>query len=76
LEKRVNKRTCSLSKLKKMPFLKDFEWEDFEDFKIVPPYIPKCEDYLGKLNFFTDSYEKLNSKNVKKIKNFFYFFFF
>jgi hypothetical protein len=70
LEKKANKRICSLSKLKNTPFLKDFSWDDFDDFKIIPPYIPKSEDYIENLDKYTKSYEIFNSKNVKdKINN-------
>ena len=67
MEKKPNKRTCNLSKLKTTPFLKNFSWDEFEDFKIIPPYIPKSEDYIKNLDKYTESYEIYNSKYVKKL---------
>lgn len=47
LNKKVNHRVCSLSKLRNLAFLSDFVWDDLTDFKLKPPFIPTVEE-LGK----------------------------
>jgi len=58
LNKKVNQRVCSFSKLKTTNFLSDFNWEDLLDFKIKPPYIPECKDFLNNLSSHSNSYEE------------------
>lgn len=57
LNKKVNHRVCSFSKLKASSFLNDFNWDDLMDFKIKPPYIPECEDYGNNLSSYTNPFD-------------------
>jgi len=62
LTKRLNKRICSVSKLKALPFFAEYSWDDLIDFKITPPFIPKSEDEFAE-NFanFNTPFEQVNS---------------
>ena len=44
LAKKVNERICNVSKLKKMEFFRDFDFDKLNDFQLEPPYKP--EKYL------------------------------
>jgi hypothetical protein len=57
LNKKVNQRICTFSKLKTANFLADFIWEDLLDLKIKPPYIPECEDYTKYLTTNLNPFE-------------------
>ena len=57
LNKKVNQRVCSFSKLKTTNFLSDFIWEELLDFKIKPPYIPECEDFTKYLTTHLNPFE-------------------
>lgn len=59
LNKKVNQRVCSFSKLKTTNFLADFNWEDLLDFKIKPPYIPECKDFVNNLSSHSNLYEEV-----------------
>ena len=64
LNKKVNERICSFSKLKLNSFLQNFNWDDLVDLKIKPSYIPEIEDYSKKINNFTKDFEtQINVKN-------------
>ena len=41
LAKKVNERICNVSKLKKMEFFKDFDFDKLNDFQLEPPYKPE-----------------------------------
>lgn len=69
LNKKVNQRVCSFSKLKTAKFLEEFSWEDLLDFKIKPPFIPEVEDYSKYLTTHLKLYEgvlrvKINFKII------------
>ena len=64
LNKKVNQRVCSFSKLKTYGFLNNYNWDDLIDFKLKPPYIPKIDDYNIQIPEFKKAFE--NQINVKK----------
>lgn len=59
LNKKVNYRVCSFSKLKATNFLNEFNWEDLLDFKIKPPYIPECDDFTKYLTIAVNPLESV-----------------
>ena len=64
LQKQVNKRLCSVNKIKDMSLFDFFDWDDLLQMQLTPPYKPEYFD-LSKLNLksFTESYEdEINSK--------------
>ncbi len=64
----MNHRVCSFSKLKATSFLADFNWEELLDFKIKPPYVPECDDYLKNMTTSLNPFEGV--LRVNKIYNF------
>ena len=50
LNKKVNERTCNVSKLKKKPFFEGFEFDKLNDFKLKPPHKPFKQNFLKYLN--------------------------
>ena len=65
LDKKANRRFCSLRKLKKLKFLDGFSWDDdFNDFRMEAPYIPKINEYSNYLGNVKDLYEEFNSNKV------------
>jgi hypothetical protein len=59
LNKKVNQRICSFSKLKSLPFFADYVWDDLVDFKIKPPFIPQSEDLSKSIGKFTTPFEEV-----------------
>ena len=73
LNKKVNQRVCSFSKLKPSKFLEEFNWEDFMDFIITPPFIPEVENYNKYLTTHLNPFEgflKVNKKLMNLLKKF------
>ncbi len=68
LNKKVNQRICSFSKLKTMGFLQNFNWDDLMDFKIIPTYIPEIDNFSRQINNFTKNYESQINVKIKKFK--------
>jgi hypothetical protein len=64
LDKKPNRRFCSLRKLKKLKFLEGFSWDDFNDFRMEAPYIPKIKDYSNSLGDVKYLYEEFNNSKV------------
>jgi len=58
LNKKVNHRVCSISKLKSLPLFADYVWDDLLDFKIKPPFIPQTEDLSKDINKYKTSFEE------------------
>ena len=44
LTKKVNERTCNVSKLKKNEFFKGFDFDKLNDFQLDPPFKPDKKD--------------------------------
>ena len=44
LAKKVNERTCNVSKLKKLEFFQGFDFDKLNDFQLEPPFIPDKKD--------------------------------
>ena len=68
LNKKVNKRECNVSALKKSEFFKGFDFDQCKDFKMVPPYIPQGVD-LSKYLITKNPYENYVSQDIFKTKN-------
>ena len=69
LKKKTSKRLCSLDLAKKHSFFKNFNWEDLEDFKITPPYIPKSTP-LKNFDECTQKYiEHIKYEYIRKRNN-------
>ena len=57
LAKKVNERICNVSILKQKAFFSDFDFDQLNDFKLTPPYIPHTSDlsqYLNQENLYED----------------------
>ena len=50
LTKKVNERTCNVSKLKKKAFFEGFEFDKLNDFKLKPPHKPVKQNFAKYLN--------------------------
>ena len=50
LTKKVNERTCNVSKLKKKSFFEGFEFDKLNDFKLKAPYKPGKQNFSKYLN--------------------------
>ena len=50
LTKKVNERTCNVSKLKKKAFFEGFEFDKLNDFKLKPPHKPYKQNFTKYLN--------------------------
>ena len=50
LNKKVNERTCNVSKLKKKAFFEGFEFDKLNDFKLKAPHKPFKQNFSKYLN--------------------------
>ena len=67
LQKKVNKRMCSLEAAKKHPFYYNFNWDDLINYRMTPVYMPKgaiLKDFKDYKEKYVD-YLKSNKKRGK-----------
>ena len=67
LEKKVEKRICSFSNIKKLDLFYDFNWNDLINYNLKPPYIPDVPD-LSNIDFssFESKYDEYIQKEIYK----------
>lgn len=68
LEKDVSKRVCNAKELKKLSIFTNFEWDRLNNFKIVPPYVPKIFDVSNVLNMLGTPFEAELDKESKGVE--------
>ena len=69
LNKKVNERTCNISKLKKKAFFEGFEFDKLNDFKLKPPHKPYLQNfskYLTENHPYEDLVQEDNTYISKK----------
>ena len=69
LNKKVNERTCNVSKLKKKAFFEDFDFDKLNDFKLKPPHKPYKQNfskYLNEIHPYEDLVQEDNTCVGKK----------
>ena len=66
LAKKVNERTCNVSKLKKNEFFKGFDFDKLNDFQLDPPFKPDKKD----LSYYLKDTKQLYESTFKEERNY------
>ena len=64
----LNCKYCYSKELKKLSIFTNFEWDRLNNFKIVPPYVPKIFDVSNVLNMLGTPFEAELDKESKGVE--------
>ena len=67
--KKVNQRECNISILKSKPFFQAFDFDQLNDFKITPPFLPPVLDLTQMVKKANTPYENYVSQDIYKNSN-------